>query len=64
MINPVPSGYHSHMQIYIDTASIEEIREAADMGVLDGVTTNPSLVAKEGVDFHERLQEICQVAKC
>lgn len=61
MINPVPSGYHSHMQIYIDTASIEEIREAADMGVLDGVTTNPSLVAKEGVDFHDRLNEICGV---
>ena len=39
------------MQIYIDTASIEDIRAAADMGVLDGVTTNPSLVAKEGVDF-------------
>ena len=49
------------MQIYIDTASIDDIREAADMGVLDGVTTNPSLVAKEGVDFHERLQEICEV---
>lgn len=49
------------MQIYIDTASIEDIREAADMGVLDGVTTNPSLVAKEGVDFHERLKEICEV---
>ncbi len=49
------------MQIYIDTASIDDIREAADMGVLDGVTTNPSLVAKEGVDFHERLKEICEV---
>ena len=49
------------MQIYIDTASIEDIRAAADMGVLDGVTTNPSLVAKEGVDFHDRLKEICDV---
>ncbi|MEE2718556.1 MAG: fructose-6-phosphate aldolase [Planctomycetota bacterium] len=49
------------MQIYIDTASIEDIRAAADMGVLDGVTTNPSLVAKEGVDFHDRLKEICEV---
>ena len=48
------------MQLYIDTASIDEIREAASMGVLDGVTTNPSLVAKEGVDFHERLDEICK----
>ncbi|MAB84174.1 MAG: fructose-6-phosphate aldolase [Phycisphaerae bacterium] len=49
------------MQIYIDTASIEDIRAASDMGVLDGVTTNPSLVAKEGVDFHDRLKEICDV---
>jgi len=48
------------MQLYIDTASIDEISEAASMGVLDGVTTNPSLVAREGVDFHERLGEICQ----
>jgi transaldolase len=49
------------MQIYIDTARIEDIREAADMGVLDGVTTNPSLIAKEGVDFHQRMKEICDV---
>ncbi len=40
------------MELYIDTANIDEIREAAALGVLDGVTTNPSLVAKEGVDFH------------
>jgi transaldolase len=51
------------MDIYIDTANIDEIREAAAMGVLDGVTTNPSLVAKEGVDFHTRLNEICEVVK-
>ena len=49
------------MDLYIDTANIDEIREAAALGVLDGVTTNPSLVAKEGVDFHDRLAEICQV---
>ncbi|MHC5004606.1 MAG: fructose-6-phosphate aldolase [Planctomycetota bacterium] len=49
------------MEIYIDTANIDEIREAAALGVLDGVTTNPSLVAKEGVDFHTRLAEICAV---
>lgn len=54
-------GYHARMQIYIDTARIEDIREAADMGVLDGVTTNPSLIAKEGVDFHQRMKEICDV---
>ncbi len=51
------------MQLYIDTANIDEIRQAHDMGVLDGVTTNPSLVSKEGVDFHDRLQEICDVVK-
>ena len=49
------------MELYIDTANIDEIREAAALGVLDGVTTNPSLVAKEGVDFHDRLAEICEV---
>ena len=51
------------MEIYIDTANIDDIREAASLGVLDGVTTNPSLVAKEGVDFHDRLTEICNVVK-
>ena len=51
------------MEIYIDTANIDEIREAASLGVLDGVTTNPSLVAKEGVAFHDRLTEICDVVK-
>ena len=51
------------MKIFLDTANLEEIREAAALGVVDGVTTNPSLVAKEGVDFHTRLKEICQVVK-
>ncbi|WP_121641361.1 fructose-6-phosphate aldolase [Virgibacillus sp. Bac330] len=46
------------MKFFIDTANIDEIREANALGVLDGVTTNPSLVAKEGVSFHDRLQEI------
>ena len=49
------------MEFYIDTANIDEIREASELGILDGVTTNPSLVAKEGVDFHDRLAEICEV---
>lgn len=49
------------MELYIDTANIDEIREAAALGVLDGVTTNPSLIAKEGVDFHERMREICAI---
>lgn len=49
------------MDLYIDTANIDEIREAHDLGVLDGVTTNPSLIAKEGVDYGTRLAEICKV---
>jgi len=49
------------MKFFIDTANIAEIREAASMGVLDGVTTNPSLVAKEGKDFRKLLEEICSI---
>ncbi|MBI1374796.1 MAG: fructose-6-phosphate aldolase [Phycisphaera sp.] len=49
------------MELYIDTANLDEIKQAHDLGVLDGVTTNPSLVAKEGVDFHTRLEEICKI---
>ena len=51
------------MDLYIDTASLDEIKEAHDLGVLDGVTTNPSLIAKEGVDYFKRLEEICEVVK-
>ncbi|MDN4071557.1 fructose-6-phosphate aldolase [Fictibacillus terranigra] len=46
------------MKFFIDTANIDEIREAHDLGILSGVTTNPTLVAKEGVDFHDRIREI------
>jgi transaldolase len=46
------------MKLYLDTANIKEIKEAASLGVLDGVTTNPSLVAKEGREFRELLYEI------
>lgn len=46
------------MKFFIDTANIDEIREVASLGILDGVTTNPSLVAKEGRDFHQVLREI------
>lgn len=51
------------MELYIDTASLDEIKQAADLGVLDGVTTNPSLIAKEKVDYGKRLADICQVVK-
>ncbi|MDI6869920.1 MAG: fructose-6-phosphate aldolase [Bacillota bacterium] len=49
------------MRIFLDTANLEEIREAAALGVISGVTTNPSLVAKEGRDFRQVVEEICQV---
>lgn len=49
------------MKIFLDTANIEEIREAMSWGVLDGVTTNPSLVSKENCDFKTLLLEICSV---
>ncbi|MBK8945474.1 MAG: fructose-6-phosphate aldolase [Ignavibacteriae bacterium] len=49
------------MKFFIDTANISEIKEAASMGLLDGVTTNPSLVAKEGKDFKELLNEIVKI---
>lgn len=50
------------MKFFIDTAVLDEIQEAADMGVLDGVTTNPSLMKKVGVkDFHGHIAEICDI---
>lgn len=49
------------MKFFIDTANIEEIKEAASLGILDGVTTNPSLVSKEGMDFRKLLDEILEI---
>jgi len=49
------------MKFFIDTANIEEIKKANDLGLLDGVTTNPSLVAREGRDFKELIREICDI---
>jgi len=46
------------MQFFLDSANIEEIKQAWDMGVIAGLTTNPSLVAKEGKDFHELLRTV------
>jgi transaldolase len=51
------------MKIFLDTANIDEIREAADLGVLDGVTTNPSLMAKEHGDYMQTLKEICDIVQ-
>ena len=49
------------MKIFIDTANIDEIRRAVALGVVDGVTTNPSLVAREGKPFRQVLLDICEV---
>ena len=49
------------MKFFIDTANVDDIRKANDMGVICGVTTNPSLIAKEGRDFNEVIQEIASI---
>lgn len=49
------------MKIFIDTANVEEIRKAAELGVIDGATTNPSLIAKEGRALKEVIEEICGI---
>ena len=49
------------MKFFIDTADIDEIKEAADYGILDGVTTNPSLVAKTGRSYRKVVEEICEI---
>jgi len=49
------------MKFFLDTANVEEIQEALTMGMVDGVTTNPTLIAKEGRDFREIIEEICKI---
>ncbi|MBZ9632841.1 fructose-6-phosphate aldolase [Clostridium sp. FP1] len=49
------------MKIFIDTANVNEIKKAAELGIIDGVTTNPSLIAKEGRDIKEVIEEICAI---
>ncbi len=49
------------MKFFIDTANLQEIRKANELGLLDGVTTNPTLVAREGGDFEELIKEICKI---
>ena len=51
------------MKIFLDTANLDEIRKYNDMGLLDGITTNPSLLAKEGGDPHEAMEEITRIIK-
>ena len=54
------------MNFFIDTANLEQIREAQNLGILDGVTTNPSLMAKEGIKGKEailqRYRDICEIS--
>ena len=49
------------MKFFIDTANLDQIREMQDLGIIDGVTTNPTLLAKEGADPIEQLKQICQI---
>ena len=49
------------MKIFLDTANLEEIRKGADWGIVDGVTTNPSLIAKEGRPIEEQVARICDI---
>lgn len=51
------------MKFFLDTANVDEIKEALSMGMVDGVTTNPSLVAKEGRNFESLIQEICEIVR-
>ncbi len=51
------------MKIFLDTANLDEIRIGVEWGIVDGVTTNPSLVAKERAPFEKRIKEICQLVK-
>jgi transaldolase len=52
------------MKFFLDSANLDEIREAAALGVLDGVTTNPTLIAKEGgVDFKQHIAAICEIVR-
>ena len=51
------------MKIFLDTANLDEIRKYNDMGLLDGITTNPSLLAKQGGDPHKVMQEITKIIK-
>lgn len=51
------------MKFFIDTANLKEIQKANELGILDGVTTNPSLIAKENVPFKEQIKEICSMVE-
>ena len=61
-LDPVPlRPYFSSMEIFIDTADLDEIRDAASMGVVDGVTTNPTLIARTGRPLKDVIVDICEI---
>lgn len=60
-MRPINHHRHRSMKIFLDTANLDEIRAGAAMGIVDGVTTNPSLVAKEGKDFKTLVAQICEI---
>ena len=49
------------MKIFLDTANLDELRKGASWGIVDGVTTNPSLIAKEGIPIEQRIAQICEI---
>lgn len=49
------------MKIFLDTANLEELRKGAEWGIVDGVTTNPTLIAREGKPFEEQIRHICEI---
>src|SRR3979411_2739040 len=55
------AGGHYHMKFFLDTANLDELKKAADWGIVDGVTTNPSLIAKEGRPIAEQIKRICDI---
>lgn len=60
----VNRAYNFPMKLFLDTANVDHVTEIASWGVLDGVTTNPSLVAKEGKDFKETVLKMCALVPC
>ena len=51
------------MKIFIDTGNINDIQRLVDIGIIDGITTNPSLLAKEPGDYRENLKKICEIVR-
>jgi transaldolase len=49
------------MKFFLDTANLDELKKAAAWGIIDGVTTNPTLIAKEGVPIEEQIRRICDI---